>query len=95
MSAPPDVINNAADKRFELSEGGKIASLTYRMRSGKLYLIHTEVPEGLEGQGYGSALARTALEFAKREHLRVIPLCPFVSLYLERHPEYASLTEHQ
>jgi uncharacterized protein len=95
MNAPVDVINNAADKRFEISESGKIASLTYTMRSGKLYLIHTEVPEALEGRGYGSALARTALEYAKREHLRVIPLCPFASSYLERHPEYASLTEHQ
>jgi len=87
MSAPISVVNNVSDGRFELSEGGELASLRYMMRDGKLYLIHTEVPKALEGRGYASALARTALEYAKREHLQVVPWCPFVRAYLRRHPE--------
>lgn len=91
MSAPVNVVNNVSDRRFEVSEGGELASLRYAVRNGKLYLIHTEVPKALEGQGYASALSRTALEYAQREHLQVVPRCPFVLGYLQRHPEYASL----
>lgn len=95
MSAPRDVINNAADGRFEIGEGDQLASLSYTERDGKLYLIHTEVPKALEGHGYASALARTALDHAKREQLRVVPICPFVRAYLQRHPEYAALVEKE
>ena len=94
MSAVGEVINNAAQRRFEITDDVQVASLSYTVRAGKLYLIHTEVPKALEGRGYGSALARTALEYAKREQLRVVPWCPFVRAYLGRHPEYASLVEH-
>jgi len=88
---PGDVVNDVAERRFEVSDGREIASLQYALRSGRLYLIHTEVPKALEGRGYGSALARTALEYARREKLQVVPSCPFVRAYLRRHPEYASL----
>jgi predicted GNAT family acetyltransferase len=90
-----EVINNVAGGRFEIDEGSQLASLRYSERNRKLYLIHTEVPEALQGRSYASTLARTALEYAKREHLRVVPVCPFVRAYLRRHPEYASLVEHE
>jgi predicted GNAT family acetyltransferase len=89
------VIDNAARRRFELDLGGQLAWLSYVVREGELVLIHTEVPKRLEGRGYGSALARTALEYATREHLRVVPRCPFVRRYLQRHPEYTSLVRRE
>jgi predicted GNAT family acetyltransferase len=95
MSTSAGVINNAAHRRFEIDVGGQIAWLSYAVRDGELVLIHTEVPKTLEGQGRGSALARTALEYATREHLRVVPRCPFVRGYLQRHPEYASLVKRE
>ena len=51
----------------------------------------TEVPDPMEHHGYGSALAEAALGFAKSEGLKIIPSCPFVAAYLEKHPEHASL----
>jgi len=93
MGASIRVVNNASDGRFEVSNGGELAFLRYRVRDGTLYLIHTEVPKALEGQGYASALAHTALEYAQSEQLRVVPWCPFVRAYLRRHPEYASLVQ--
>jgi predicted GNAT family acetyltransferase len=68
-----------------------VGTLAYSDREGKLYLIHTEVPKQLEGHGYAGALAKTALEYAKEQGLEVVPFCPFVRAYLQRHPEYASL----
>ncbi|HET7622662.1 MAG TPA: GNAT family N-acetyltransferase [Gemmatimonadaceae bacterium] len=93
MTAPVQVTNNAADSQFELHADGRVATLGYSERDGKIYLIHTEVPKPLEGRGYASALARTALEYAKDNDLVVVPYCTFVRAYLQRHPEYAPLVK--
>jgi predicted GNAT family acetyltransferase len=84
------VIDNTALGRFEIAVDGQLAFLTYAVSDGRIRLIHTEVPPALQGQGYASRLTRAALERAQREHLRVVPLCPFVRAYLRRHPEYVS-----
>jgi len=58
-----------------------------------MVLVHTEVPESAEGKGVGSALARAALDHARREDLSVVPRCPFMASYIRRHPEYGDLVE--
>jgi predicted GNAT family acetyltransferase len=83
---------NEADEQFEARVGGHVGVLTYSAGDGKLYLLHTEVPEELEGHGVGSALVRRAMDFARERHLRVVPFCPFARVYLERHAkEYGDL----
>jgi predicted GNAT family acetyltransferase len=54
-------------------------------------MLHTEVPKELEGRGIGSALIRGVLDTARREGLKVNPLCPFAKAYIDKHPEYADL----
>lgn len=88
-----DVRDNTAERRFELEVEGELALLTYRRQDGALYLLHTEVPEEQRGDGHASRLVRHALEAARAEGVRVVPLCPFVGAYLEKHPEYAELVE--
>lgn len=83
--------NNEAEKRFEAEVNGRLAYLEY-IRAGKnITYTHTEVPVGLEGMGIGGKLARHALEFARDNELKVIPICPFVTNYLRTHPEYQPL----
>ena len=80
--------NNEAEKRFEVEVNGKLALLEY-IRAGKnISSTHTEVPVGLEGMGIGGKLARHALDFARDNDLKVIPICPFVTNYLRTHSEY-------
>lgn len=86
-----EITDNADEKQFEMEVDGRTAYLTYRREDGALYLLHTDVPQELEGNGLGSRLARHALERARDEGLRVVPLCPFVGAYVERHPEYGEL----
>jgi predicted GNAT family acetyltransferase len=43
------------------------------------------------GHGHGSTLVRAALDDVRARGLSVIPLCPFVKAYIEKHPEYADL----
>lgn len=80
-------------ERFEGTAGGELAGfLKYRVRPGGLLaLVHTEVSDEHEGEGLASRLAAFALDSARERGLGVLPFCPFVKGYLERHPEYIDL----
>lgn len=86
-----DVKNNAARNRYELTVGDATAVVEYEKRDGAIVFTHTEVPESMAGQGIGSALARGALEDARSSGQKVVPVCPFVAKYIQRHPEYQDL----
>ena len=90
MSDLPQVTDNQAKSRFEADFGGSVAELLYRQNGNRLVLIHTEVPEQLEGHGIGGALVTAAIDRAVRDGMTVVPLCPFARGWLERHPEVAS-----
>ncbi|MCB0208798.1 MAG: N-acetyltransferase [Anaerolineae bacterium] len=89
-----EVQNNTEDSQYEIRVGEYLAKIEYRLRDERITFIHTEVPDALEGQGIASKMARFALEDAKTKGYAVVPLCPFVKGYIERHPEYQSLV-HQ
>jgi predicted GNAT family acetyltransferase len=65
--------------------------LTYRRFPDRILLLHSEVPQPFEGHGLASRLSRSALDFARTNHLRVVPLCPYVSRFIQKHPEYQDL----
>lgn len=90
MSDPRQVTDNQAESRFELDVGGHRAELLYRRNGKRLVLIHTQVPEQLEGHGIGGALVAAAIDRAVRDGMTVVPLCPFARSWLERHPDAAS-----
>lgn len=85
------VVNNLQNLRYEIDLGNEKAFLEYRWNNGDLALMHTVVPESFEGKGIAGLLAKTALESAKREGLKILVYCPFVQSYIKRHPEYEVL----
>ena len=85
------VTNNEAEQRYEVEVDGSLAVVQYERRGNDIIILHTEVPEALEGRGVGSALARSALEDAHARDLTVVPVCPFVSAYIRKHPGYLAL----
>ena len=93
MDFSPTVVNNEAKHQFEIPTDEGRVLLRYVKRGDVLDLVHTEVDEQFAGRGYASALARTALDYARANNLKVIPTCPFVRKYLERHPEYDDLRD--
>lgn len=82
-----EVRRNEERSRLEAQVEGGTALLTYSVEEGRMSLLHTEVPAQVEGRGIGSRLVRAALDHARGEGLVVVPLCPFVRAYLERHPD--------
>jgi len=85
------VKNNAAEHRYEIAVGDQIAVLTYRLAGERITLIHTGVPETLEGHGIAGKLAQFALDDARARCLAVIPRCPYVVRYIQRHSAYADV----
>lgn len=83
-----DIKQNTQENRFEVDVEGKLAVVEYMDRPDKIVFTHTEVPVGLEGKGVGSALAKHVLDYAKKQGKKVLPLCPFIKAYIQRHPEY-------
>ena len=86
-----NVENNKEKHRFEVVSGSQVSKLDYREDADRLALVHTEVPEELSGQGIGSALVKTALTYAKDNGKKVLPFCPFVAAYIQRHPEWKDI----
>jgi uncharacterized protein len=94
MAAPEGIeVADAPDReRYELSIDGKVVGFTaYRARPGLIAFIHTEVDERVQGRGLGDRLIRFALEDVRARGLAVLPFCPFVNAFIERHREFEAL----
>jgi predicted GNAT family acetyltransferase len=89
------VTNNADLSRYEiLDEGHVVGFAEYRTRpDGTVVFTHTEIDEAYEGRGLGGKLARAALEDVRASGRPIVPRCPFIKGYIERHPEFQDLVK--
>lgn len=82
------LIKNENLHQFELLIDGHTALITYKERSRKIWLIHTESPDALKGKGAANAIIEKTLQYIEQYGYKLIPLCVFVAAYLKRHPEW-------
>lgn len=68
---------------------GKHASLQYKVLPNEkvLDLVYTYVPPELRGQHIAQHLVEFALNYARSNHYKIIPRCPYVYAYFQRHPK--------
>jgi predicted GNAT family acetyltransferase len=86
------VTDNKEQQRFETDlGGGQYAFVTYRHKNGNIELLHTEVPEELEGQGIAGNLVKGIFEQIKEQNFKAVAHCSYIKVYLKRHPEYNEL----
>lgn len=75
---------------------GVEAEMTYSLAGGHTLIIdHTGVPDALRGRGLGQVLVARAVEDARRERRRILPLCPFAKAQISRHPEWQDVLVEQ
>ncbi len=87
-----NVVNNAADSRFEIQRNGDVVGhLDYRTQGNTVDLTHAETDNAVRGEGIGGQLVQGALDTIKTEKMSVIATCPFVASWIEQHEEYQSL----
>ncbi|HNR73144.1 MAG: N-acetyltransferase GCN5 [Bacteroidetes bacterium OLB12] len=82
-------IEQGSKGSFILDENGeRLGEMTYTVAGEKLIIIdHTEVSDKLRGQGAGKKLVLAAVEYARQNNIKVLPLCPFAKVTFDRTPD--------
>ena len=90
------VHDDAEHDRYVVEVDGKVAGFAvYHMRGGRHLFVHTEIKPEFGGHGVGSTLARYALDNVKAKGGMIIPICPFIRAFVDKHPEYESLVDDE
>jgi uncharacterized protein len=88
------VRNDPDNHRYVIELDGQPAGFTvYHVRGDRHYFVHTEIDAGHEGEGLGSVLVRGALDDVRSRRQTIVPLCPFVTAWLARHPDYQDIID--
>lgn len=73
-------------------DGNILAESVYTLPSpNKMIIEHTEVDDVLRGQNVGYQLVYTAVEYARKHNMKIIPLCPFANALFKKKPEFADV----
>jgi predicted GNAT family acetyltransferase len=100
VTHPPGMAGDGSEARIEHQPdqhrfvaitpagGGEIV---YEQGDGVMTIVHTQVDPALEGEGVAGRLVQAALDHARAENMKVEPVCPYASKYMDRHPESKSL----
>lgn len=85
---------NDDEHRYELWDDGELVGrAVFHDRGRRRVFVHTEVGDEHEGRGYASELVRGALDDTRSQGRPVVPLCPFVAGWIDRHDDYADLVD--
>jgi uncharacterized protein len=73
---------------FVEADGNILAEMTYTMPAeNKMIIDHTEVSDELRGKNVGYQLVHTAVEYARKHAIKIIPLCPFAKSVFDKKEE--------
>ncbi|NNV54575.1 GNAT family N-acetyltransferase [Limnovirga soli] len=69
-----------------------LAAMTYTMPAeNKLIIDHTEVSDALRGKNVGYQLVKAAVDFARIQGIKILPLCPFAKSVFDKKSEFADV----
>ncbi|ARP85881.1 GNAT family N-acetyltransferase [Bordetella genomosp. 9] len=85
------VTHDAQSHRFTAVVDQHECELDYSIRDNVMTILHTGVPSAVGGRGIAAELTRSALEYARAQGWKVVPLCSYAAVYFRRHPEYTPL----
>lgn len=73
------------------AEGTRLAEMTYTVAGSRVIIDHTQVDDSLRGKGVGAQLVQAAVQFARTENVRLMPLCPYAKSIFDKTPEYGDV----
>jgi len=86
-----EIIQENEERRgaFKAIEDGKEAGvMTYTWAGSTKFIIdHTEVNPDFKGKGVGLKMVMKAVEYARANHLKIMPLCPFAKSVFDKNPD--------
>jgi predicted GNAT family acetyltransferase len=72
-------------------DGERLAQMTYTVAGSRVIIDHTDVDDRLRGTGMGRKLVEAAVEWARKENARLMPLCPYAKSVFDKTPDYADV----
>ena len=85
------LVNNEDGQSFELMVDSRRAFIDYKKRGETYLLVHTEVPEEMQGKGIAAALVEKTFNYLAEHNLKMIPYCAYIQAYVKKHPEWHRL----
>lgn len=84
---------NGSKEYFYISVDGKQEGKMTFVFAGndKIIIDHTKVNEGNNGKGFGKKMINKAVEFARENNIKIIPLCPFAKKVFDKTPEFSDV----
>jgi len=76
---------------FIEEEGKRLAELSYTVAGSRVILDHTDVDDALRGTGAGRKLVAAAVDWAREEEVKLMPLCPFARSVFDKTPEFGDV----
>ena len=81
-------LNEKKHGRFYINENDEqIAEMQIGISGNDLTVYHTEVLPDYEGHGLAKKLLSAMVDYARKNQLQVIALCPYVFAQFKRHPQ--------
>ena len=81
-------LDEKGNGHFYILDGEEeIAEMEISISEDNITVYHTEVIPKAEGKGLAKKLLASLVDHARKNALKVIPLCPYVHAQFNRHPE--------
>ncbi len=81
-----EIIHDTVQSQFQMHIGKFIAVVNYKMKDGKMYLTHSEVPYHLRNQGFGQILLENIFAYIEKHQIEAIAVCTYIR-YVKRQSE--------
>ena len=94
LALPNGITHLPGQQRYVYVVGGEQVGLAdYRIIGDAMHIVHTEMSPAQRGSGLGARLVQRVLDAVHEQtEYRVVPDCPFVAEFIDRHPQYRQLT---
>lgn len=86
-----EVVHNKENKEFTMDVNGETAKVDYELKDGKMYLVYSEVPAKLRGQGVGKQLVEKTFEKLTEEGHEAVAVCGYVKAIASRSDKWSKI----
>ena len=85
---------SAQDGKYTIAvEGETVGFADFADRGDERVFYHTVIDPAFGGRGLATILVEHALDAARADGKRIVPVCSMVANVIEKHPEFAELTD--
>jgi len=89
-----DTTISAEDGKYTIAVEGKTVGLAdFADRGDQRVFYHTEIDPAYGGRGLATILVEEALNSARDEGKRIVPVCSMIATVLKKHPEFDDITD--